>query len=449
MIKKIGIRREDKNKWERRVPLAPGDVARLVSEHGLSIALQPSTLRIFPDEAFIRAGAKISENISDCDLLIGVKEFPISFFRPGGMYMFFSHTIKGQKHNMPALKRLKELKCSLLDYERITDDKGRRLVFFGYYAGLAGMIDTLWALGKRLRVEGFQTPFERVRLAHEYADLAEARKAISEVGEDLKKNGVPLSLQPLVMGFAGYGNVSRGAQEIFDLLPHRAITPEELASEGLHSATVATSAASATNATNATNEILKVVFREEHTVRPKDRGAIFNLREFFGKPEKYETGFRKFLDKLTVLVNCIFWSPSAPRLITLEEADEIWRPRKTAKLRVIGDISCDLGGAIQFTTKETQPDSPIFVYDPQTREMKMGAEGFGPVVMAVDNLPCEVSAESSKEFSRSIMPFFPDLAKIDPGALLHECGLPPELKRAVLLWNGDFAPDYQYMEKFI
>jgi len=151
---KIGIRREDKNRWERRVPLIPKHVKELIESHGIDVTLQPSSIRIFSDEEYLQAGAKIQEDLSACHIIFAVKEIPADFFQPGKTYVFFSHTIKGQKKNMPMLKRMMELGCNLIDYEKVIDEKGRRLIFFGRHAGLAGMIDTLWALERRLTWEG-------------------------------------------------------------------------------------------------------------------------------------------------------------------------------------------------------------------------------------------------------------------------------------------------------
>ncbi len=137
----IGIRREDKNIWERRVPLTPEDVKCLV-EKGVDLVIQPSGNRAFTDEEYRLAGARLEENLSNCQIMLAIKEIPKEYFMKGNTYVFFSHTIKGQEHNMPMLRTLLDLKCQLIDYERVVDDKNRRLIFFGKYAGLAGMIDS-------------------------------------------------------------------------------------------------------------------------------------------------------------------------------------------------------------------------------------------------------------------------------------------------------------------
>lgn len=257
MTKKIGIRREDKNKWERRVGLIPEHIKELKETYGIETIVQPSTLRIFSDEAYKKAGAVISEDVSDVETVIGVKEMPVDFFEENKTYIFFSHTIKGQPYNMEMLKRLVDLKVNLIDYEKIEDEYNKRLIFFGKYAGLAGMIETLYAYGQKLKKLGYQTPFEKIKQAYQYNSLEEAKAEIKEIGEELAENGYPNDIAPLIVGFTGYGNVSKGAQEIFDLLPFKIVSPDiiDLNYE---------------NFTNDNYNIYKVIFKEEDLVRLKE-----------------------------------------------------------------------------------------------------------------------------------------------------------------------------------
>jgi len=140
----IGIRHEDKYLLERRAPLTPRHVARLVSEHHLHFIVQSSQKRVFSDDEYQKAGAQGVPDLKTANIIIGVKEMPEHFFEKNKTYVFFSHVSKGQPFNMPMLSRMMELGCNLIDYEKITDDQGKRLIFFGRYAGLAGMINTLW-----------------------------------------------------------------------------------------------------------------------------------------------------------------------------------------------------------------------------------------------------------------------------------------------------------------
>ncbi|RME25621.1 MAG: hypothetical protein D6806_07580 [Deltaproteobacteria bacterium] len=431
-VARLGIRREDKNRWERRTPLAPSHVARLV-EKGVEVLVQPSPIRAFEDGEYERAGARIEEDLSGCNLVLGVKEMPLSFFRPGGNYMYFAHVIKGQPYNMPMLARLLELGCTLIDYEKITDDSGRRLVFFGRHAGLAGMADTLYALGQRLAYEGIKTPLADLRQAHAYGGLESLKRAVEEAGRKLAGEGIPQPLRPMVVGFAGYGNVSRGAQEIFDLLPHRAITPEQLLKGPEPSAEF----------------VYKVVFEERHMAEPAEPGRNFDLREYYEHPERYRGAFARYLDKLTVLVNCIYWTERYPRLLGREDAKRLWGGTEHPKLKVIGDISCDVEGAIELTVRTTTPDEPVFVYLVDRDEPSMGFEGKGPVVLAVDNLPCELPVESSNDFGEALWPLVADAASADFAVPFGQLELPPELTRAVIVHRGRLTPGYEYLREHL
>ena len=209
----IGIRHENKSKWEGRTPLVPQDVSDLIREHGIGFQVQTSPTRVFPDREFAAAGANVVDELTDdCPIIMGVKEIPPEKFLPGRTYVYFSHTIKGQPANMPTLRRLMELRCQLIDYEKVVDNQGQRLIFFGRYAGLAGMIDTLWALGQRFRHEGLRTPLETIQQAYKYNGLDAAKSEIAKVGEQIRRDGLPEACRPFVCGFAGYGQVSQGAQ---------------------------------------------------------------------------------------------------------------------------------------------------------------------------------------------------------------------------------------------
>jgi len=147
-------------------------------------------------------------------------------------------------------------------------------------------------------------------------------------------------------------------------------------------------------------------------------------------------------------VNCIYWEPKYPRLMTREQFRQLYAGGRS-KLRVIGDISCDIDGSIACTTRSTTPDSPIYVYDPATGETRDGVEGAGPVVLAVDFLPCELPVDASKHFSRSLLPFVSGLAKADFSGALGDSGLPPELTPAVIVYKGELTPPYRYLESEI
>ena len=427
----IGIRREDMYAWERRVPLVPEDVRRL-AEEGLSLLVQSSAKRAFTDDEYRAAGSRVDDDLRDCPLVIGLKEIPVDVLEREKVYVFFSHTIKGQPANMPMLKRALDLGCTIIDYERIVDDDNRRLIFFGNYAGLAGMIDTLWTLGRRLAYEGIDTPLAAIEQASAYADLEAAKAAIAKAADRITADGLPAEISPLVIGVAGYGNVSKGAQEILDLLPVRDIPAADLLADELPQDA----------------PIVKVVFREEDTVLRLDPSAPFDLHEYYEHPERYRGAFERYLPRLHALVNCIYWEPKYPRLVTKEAIADLYRGEQPT-LRVIGDITCDVAGSIEVTVRATEPNDPVYVYDPATGGTASGVEGNGPAMMAVEILPSELPRESSSYFSDILKGFVPAIAAADYAAPFDELDLPAPLKRAVICHRGALAPDYRTLEKHL
>jgi alanine dehydrogenase len=435
MVNRVGIRLEDKNVWERRAPLTP-EAVRTLSAEGVAIAVERSPRRAFSDAAYADAGAALSGDVRDCELVLGIKEMPKDYFRPGGAYVFFSHTIKGQPYNMDMLRSLVDGRCTLLDYELVTDDKGRRLIFFGRYAGIAGMIDTFWTVGRRLEALGHDTPFGDLKPAHEYADLEAAKAAVSRVGRRIETQGLPELLRPMVVGFTGYGHVSQGAQEVFDLLPHVEVDPDRLGD--YVEAGVASGAL-----------LAKVVYREEDLVEPADPSRPFDLQHYYDHGDAYRSRFEPHLRWLTVLVNGIFWAPQYPKLADADQLRTLFATSERPRLLVVGDITCDVDGSLACTVRDTEPGDPVYVYDPATGAAPSGFEGPGLAVMAVGNLPCELPREASETFSEALLPFVPALARADLTGELEAAGLPDPIRRSVVLWRGHFAPGFDYMSEFL
>lgn len=431
----IGIRREDKNRWERRAPLTPEHVAELVDQ-GVGVFVQPSPNRIFSDASYEQAGARLSGDLADAPVIFGVKEMPLDVFEPRKTYVFFSHTHKGQVPNMPMLGRILERKSSLIDYELICDDEGQRLIFFSRFAGMAGMIDTLWAYARRLEAEGLETPFSGLRRALEYESLEQAREAIKKVSRAIARHGLPSGMGPIVCGFSGYGRVSQGAQEIFDLLPIREIDPDQLLRRD--------------TANGMSRQVIyKTVFREEHMYR-RIEPAHFDFDEFVAHPERFRAAFERFLPHLDILVHGIYWEDRFPRLITREALERDWSGQARPRLKVIGDVTCDIHGSIACTIKPANPEQPTYIYDPaHDSAIDDQFDGHGPLVMAVDNLPCELPREASLEFSKALAPHVKAIAEAQTPEGLDVERLPEELRRAVIVDRGELTADHRHLEKLV
>jgi alpha-aminoadipic semialdehyde synthase len=434
MSLRIGLRKEDKNEWERRVVLTPQDAGRLRAS-GLSIVAESFPRRSYPDRSYVDAGVPVVESVADCDLILGVKEMPKGYFREGGAYMFFSHTIKGQPYNMAMLAELVEKKCTLLDYELVTDDEGRRLIFFSYHAGLVGMTDSLWMLGRRLQALGHESPLLELQPAHAYRDLDALKAAVAQVGERIADEGLPAAMGPWTVGILGYGRVAQGAQEILQLLPHVKVSPEELPRW------------CAANA-GRNRDLGMVVYREEHLVERTD-GSAFELQDYYQNPGNYRAIFAPHLPYLSLLVNAIYWDKRYPRFADADTLRALFASPQAPKLLAVGDITCDMDGSLACTIKETGPGDPVYLYQPEDRSIRMGFEGSGLEVLAVGNLPCELPVEASAHFSQALSPFLPHLAGADLGAAFEEAGLPGPMERATILWRGQFTPHCAHMAKYL
>lgn len=459
----IGIRNENK-KFERRTPLTPSDVKELLNSHpDLKILVEKRSdesksehERVFSDEEYINAGAIVVNDLKNCPVILGIKEIPINYIDFGKTYIFFSHTYKRQDYNMEMLKDLIDKKCTLVDYEMIVEDIDEkeyitkpastiiapasyfpRTVYFGNFAGIAGTIDSLWALGLRLESEGYKNnPFSHLKQAVNYQRKEEdfgsyeiAEKGISDAGKQIISKGLDDTLTPLIIGITGRGNTADGARKVLDLLPIREITPEEL------------------NTFNPPKE------ESKHTI------YVVYFRSQYRSISQFET----YVLHLTVLLNCIKWEKQEDRLLTRLFIKELYSD-KTPRLRVIGDITCDPGGSIEFC-KDVYIDNPIYTYEPHKdtdlslkwyndndrkilfkKTCRDGYKGKGPVVMAVTNLPCELPKDASKVFSKMLNPYVYDLAKIDGSEEFDKLKVSRTIKRAIIVYKGQLTPDYSYLK---
>jgi alpha-aminoadipic semialdehyde synthase len=334
------------------------------------------------------------------------------------------------------LKRMMDLGCTVIDYEKMVDDQGRRVLYFGNYAGHAGMMDTLWALGRTLAEDGTGSPFGSLERAHLYNGLTDLKEAVAEVSWRIGKKGLPPGLPPLVFAFLGYGHVSQGAQEIFDILPFESVAPGDV--PRLFEARA-----------DSSHLVFKTVLKEEDMVEPLDSDKPFDLQDYYRNPQNYRPVVEALVPHITVLLNCIYWAPKYPRFVTKPFLKRLYGGRERPRLRVIGDITCDVNGSIESTVRATDIENPVYVYDALADRTVPGFKGPGPVVLAVYNLPAELPLESSTYFSGRLKTHVPALAAADFEGPFSGCGLPDVLKRAVILHRGRLTPDFAYLEECV
>ncbi|XP_052251054.1 alpha-aminoadipic semialdehyde synthase, mitochondrial-like [Dreissena polymorpha] len=438
----LAIRRETINVWERRAPLSPSQVASLVKQ-GFKVIVQPSNRRAYNMQEYSDRGATIQEDISEASVVIGVKNIPEDLLIPDKTYCFFSHTIKAQKDNMPLLDAILEKNVRLIDYEKMVDKNGQRVVAFGKYAGVVGMINILHGMGLRLLALGHHTPFMHIGPSHNYRNSEAARQAVRDAGYEIALGRMPKSIGPLTFIFTGSGNVSKGAQEVFQELPHEYIEPDHLPKV-------------------AKKGSLKKVYgcevsRDDHYVRIE--GGKFNADEFDAHPDRYVSVFsHKVAPYSSCIINGIYWAPGAPRILTIPDAKTLlksqqypWLPSSMGcpqlphRLIALCDISADPGGSIEFMKECTTIDKPFCLYDAELNQETESFKGDGVLICSIDNMPAQMPREATKYFGSLLLPYIPDIMRSDAKTSFEDFDTTPTVKNAVIASNGRLTPNFAYI----
>ncbi|NXM94434.1 AASS protein, partial [Sylvia borin] len=439
----LAIRREDVNAWERRAPLAPKHVKEL-TKMGYKVLVQPSNRRAIHEKEYIKAGAIIQEDISEASLIIGVKRPPEDKLIPKKNYAFFSHTIKAQEANMPLLDEILRQEIRLFDYEKMVDHKGMRVVAFGQWAGVAGMINILHGLGLRFLALGHHTPFMHIGMAHNYRNSSQAVQAVRDAGYEISLGLMPKSVGPLTFVFTGTGNVSKGAQEMFSALPCEFVEPHEL------------------KEVSRSGDLRKVygtvLSRHHHLVRKHD--GQYDPADYDKHPENYVSRFHiDVAPYTTCLINGIYWEQNTPRLLSRQDAQKLLVPVKSAagtmdgcpelphRLLAICDISADTGGSIEFMTECTTIDNPFCMYDADQHITHDSVEGSGILMCSIDNLPAQLPIEATEYFGDMLFPYIEEMLLSEGSEPLEKQNYSPVVRDAVIASNGSLTPKYQYIQK--
>lgn len=397
----IGLLREGKVQPDKRVPFTPEQASEIQQRFpNVKILAQHSLSRAFTDEEYEQCGITVQEDVSDCDLLMGVKEVPIDLLVDGKTYLFFSHTIKQQPYNRKLLQSILKKKVRLIDYEAIKDKLGNRLVAFGRYAGIVGAYNGLWAYGKR-------TDTFALRRAHECFD-------VNDLKLELRK--VKLAPNTKII-LTGSGRVGKGAMETLDSAGIRKVTPADF----LH---------------HAFNEPVYVQL-SSHDYHTRKDGSVFNREEFHSHPELYKSFFLDFIRVSDLLIAGAYWNPKAPVLFTREDMK-----RKDFKVKVIADITCDIDGSIPSTKQPSTIHDPVYDYNALTDLLEpaySSLENF--TVMAIDNLPCELPRSASEEFGQDL------INRVLP-LLIHD-DVDDIILRATIAENGRLTRSFQYLQKYV
>ncbi|KAJ3597136.1 hypothetical protein NHX12_003536 [Muraenolepis orangiensis] len=439
----VAIRREDINPWERRAPLAPRHVKELTAA-GHTVLVQPSNRRAIHEKYYERVGAVIQEDISEASLIIGVKRPPEDKVFPRKTYAFFSHTIKAQEANMGLLDHLLRKEVRLIDYEKMVDANGFRIVAFGQWAGVAGMINILHGLGLRFLALGHHTPFMHIGMAHNYRNVSQAVQAVRDCGYEISMGLMPKSIGPVTFCFTGTGNVSKGAQDIINELPVEYVEPHELQD--------------VCQTGDMTKVYATVLSRHHHLMRKSD--GVYDPLEYENHPELYTSHFRTSVAPYTTcLINGIYWAPQTPRLLRRIDAQKLMRavtpsseategwPELPHRLLAICDISADTGGSIGFMNECTTIDKPFSMYDADQHIDHNSVEGNGVLMCSIDNLPAQLPIEATEYFGDRLFPYIWEMLPSDATRPLDQEEFSPQVRDAVITSNGKLTPKFEYIEK--
>ena len=428
----IGILSETRA-GERRAPLAPPDVAWLVKQ-GVPVLVESNPRRIFPGEEYEQAGARLVARARDAGLLMGIKEPRVGDLIPGRIYALFSHTMKGQGHNMPLLRAFLERRITLLDYEAMVDGRGKRLIYFGRFAGICGMLDSLHHMGARLALRGLTTPLSFICPAWRYASLEEARVDLVRAREAIAGQGLPRELAPFIIGITGHGNVSRGAQEVLDELDPEEIHPRAMESFTRHQQAER-------------HRILKTVLEREEKFRLRD-GGDFCMEEYMAAPDRFESNLDRYLPHLTLLINTSYWDERYPRLVTRKLLQRLGLAGRL-RLELIADLSCDIGGGIEITSHATTSRDPVFTYDHAMDRETNGLAADGISVLAVDNLPTELPRDASLGFSSQIREYAYQVASAGLAQGEESAGVQAGVRRGLVTHDGRLTRQFAHLSDLV
>ncbi|HUW92419.1 MAG TPA: NAD(P)-dependent oxidoreductase [Bacteroidales bacterium] len=399
---KVGILRETKTPPDRRVPLTPSQIVALQELYPfVEFFVQPSDIRCYNDEEYEYLMIPLREDLSHCDILMGVKEVDKRLFIEGKTYLFFAHVAKKQEYNRGMLQEILHKRVRLIDYEYLTTDKGQRVVAFGRWAGIVGAYNAL-------RARGIKTNRFKLKPAYQCRDL-------DEMWAGLRMIQLKPGLKILV---TGEGRVASGALETLSVCSNLLkVTPEDFLSK----------------------EYDVPVFCQigpQHYVRHTD-GRPFDFNNFLYHPEDYVSEFKKFTRVTDMYIAAHFWDPRSPVFFTREDVSF-----PEFRISVIADISCDIAGPVPTTLRATSIADPFYSYNRFTHTEEEAFNSHDSItVTSIDNLPGELPRDASSDYGRQLMAnVLHDLFNDNPS---------PMILRATITDDGSLTPQYSYLADFV
>jgi len=396
---KFAIIKERKNPPDRRVVFPPMLCKEVVTQFPeLEFAIESSDIRFFKDEEYAETGFVPVDDVNDSDVLLGVKEVPVDALIPNKKYFFFSHTIKKAPYNRKLLQAVLAKNIELYDHEVITKKSGGRLIGFGRYAGLVGAYNGFIAYGKKYNLWSLPK--------------AEHLSNLKEIHGELDK----IKLPNIKICLTGNGKVALGAKEILDHLNIKQVSIEEYL----------------------TQEFKEAVYCKIDVLDYNKRkdGLTLDNRDMYANPDDYESDFMRFAKVTDYFIAGHFYGTGAPYLFTREDCKS-----DDFNIKVVADVSCDIDGPVASTIRPSTIANPIYGYDPQTESEIDFMDEKAIVVMAVDNLPCELPKDASEGFGEMFLEnVIPAFYNNDKDGVLA---------RAKMTENGKLTERYSYLQDYV
>jgi alanine dehydrogenase len=396
---KFAIITERKTPPDRRVVFSPSELVQAKQQFpNAEFKVEPSDVRVFSDKDYKEKGFEVTNDVSDCDVLIGVKEVPIENLIPNKKYFFFSHTIKKQSYNRKLLQAVLEKNIELYDHETIVNKEGFRLIGFGRYAGIVGAYNGFRAWG--LKYNTFNLP-KAGELLHQ---------------EDLINQLNKITIPNIKILLTGSGKASNGAQEMLDAMAIKKVSVDDYLNKTF------------------SEPVYCKIDVLDYSQR-KDGKVIEDVFDFFNNPQEYEANFMRFAKVTDYYIAAHFYGTGAPYLFT---RDDVKSP--DFNIKVVADISCDIDGPVATTLRASTIEDPIYGYDPQTESEIDYRDSNAITVMAVDNLPCELPKDASEGFGDMFLQHvIPAFFNGDKDGVLA---------RAKIAENGNLTERFSYLQDY-
>jgi saccharopine dehydrogenase (NAD+, L-lysine forming) len=393
----IGLIREGKVPADNRVALTPLQCKWLMQHvNGMTIFVQPSQSRCFPDREYELAGAELKEDLSECNLLLGIKEVPVAMLIAGKTYMFFSHTRKKQPYNQKLMHAMVEKKITLIDYESLVHEDGQRIIGFGFFAGIVGAHNGMMAYGNRTDL----FKLGRVGASKDYLELIHTYFG--------------LKLPKIKIAVTGNGRVAHGILEIMNLMDVREVEPKEFLQREY--------------------DYPVYVHLKGSDLYMHKRTGNYSREDFREHPEDYVCIFESFCYHSDILMNGIFWDVNMPRLFSM---DTLKHPE--FRIKTIADVTDDAHGSVPCNLGDASIDDPVYGVDLFTGEKTEPYLPGGVDVMAVGNLPNELPKDASRYFGEQLIKYvLEDLVK----------GGSVTLDRATILRDGRLTEHFEYLSDY-